>query len=591
MSDNAPEGLHMPAGEPSEAVSPHHISDDRRPAGDALSYARLTDLMTEVQNRIGDIVANTRERMDALLDAVLAVSSGLELDATLERIVQAAIELVGARYGALGVLGADGMLTHFINKGIDPATRDLIGPLPTGHGVLGVVINGTEPLRLADLSTHPASIGFPPNHPPMRSFLGVPIIARGATFGRLYLTEKLGGREFTPDDEALLQALAGAVGIAIDNARLYEEVRRRQRWLEATSEITAELLAGTDAGEALHLIATRAQELTQADYTLIALADDGDFPAAEVSELTIAVCVGMRADTLTGRKIPVAGSTAGAVFTDHIPRNVAELAFSLTEEFGPALALPLGAGEVLEGVLVTVRAPGSAVFDEDQLQLVASFADQAALALRRAENQAAQRELEVLADRERIARDLHDQVIQRLFAIGLAMQGTQRRTKVPAIGDRLTEHIDQLQQVIYDIRSAIFDLQAGPGQGPRLRAALHAVVSELTADSRIRTTVRMAGPLDVVPPDLAQHAEAVVREAVSNAVRHSRAKELNVTISVDDDLVIDILDDGVGIPETVARSGLHNIAQRAADSGGTCEISRGSAGGTHILWSVPLPAT
>ncbi len=580
----------MPEGERSDAGSPHHVSGDHRPAGDAQSYARLTDLMTEVQNRIGDIVANTRERMDSLLDAVLAVSSGLELDATLERIVQAATELVGARYGALGVLGADGMLTHFINKGIDPATRDLIGSLPTGRGVLGVVIKRTEPLRLDDLSKHPASIGFPPNHPPMRSFLGVPILVRGVTFGRLYLTEKLTGQGFTADDETLLQALAGAVGIAIDNARLYEEVRRRQRWLEAAGEITAELLAGSDAGEALHLIAARAHELTAADYTLIALADNDDFPSSETAELTIAVCVGMRADTLTGRKIPVAGSTAGAVFTDHIPRNVAELAFGLTEEFGPALALPLGAGEVLEGVLVAVRAPGSPGFDEDQLQLVASFADQAALALRRAEDQAAQRELEVLADRERIARDLHDQVIQRLFAIGLAMQGTQRRAKVPAIGERLTEHIDQLQQVIYDIRSAIFDLQGAPGQAPRMRAALHAVVSELTSDSPIRTTVRMSGPLDVVPSDLAQHAEAVLREAVSNAVRHSRAKELGVTISVDDDLVIDIIDDGVGIPDKVGRSGLHNMAQRAVACGGSCDISPGPGGGTHILWSVPMPA-
>ncbi len=580
----------MPEGEPADSVSPRHISDDRRPAGDALSYARLSDLMTEVQNRIGDIVANNRERMDALLDAVLAVSSGLELEATLERIVQAATELVGARYGALGVLGPDGMLTHFINRGIDGATRDLIGPLPTGHGVLGVVIEGTGPLRLEDLSTHPASIGFPANHPPMRSFLGAPIIARGATFGRLYLTEKQTGGCFTTDDEALLQALAGAVGIAIDNARLYEEVRRRQRWLEAASEITAELLAGSDAGEALHLIATRAQELTEADYTLIALADDGELPPREATELTIAVCVGMRSDTLTGRKIPITGSTAGSVFTDHIPRNVTELAFGLAEEFGPALALPLGAGDVLEGVLVAVRSQGSPAFDEDQVQLVASFADQAALALRRAENQAARRELEVLADRERIARDLHDQVIQRLFAIGLSMQGTQRRVKVPALSERLTEHIDQLQEVIYDIRSAIFDLQAGPGQAPRLRTALHAVVSELTADSPIRTTVRMAGPLDVVPPDLAQHAEAVVREAVSNAVRHSRAKELGVTISVDDDLVIDIVDDGVGIPDTVARSGLHNISQRAIDCGGLCDISRRPGGGAHILWSVPMPA-
>jgi signal transduction histidine kinase len=563
--------------------------EGRRPVGDVLFQTGLAELMLGVQARIGDIVATAQERMDALWDAVLAVSSGLELDATLQRIVHAAIDLVGARYGALGVLGADGMLRRFLYEGIDDATRERIGPLPTGHGVLGVVIGSAVPLRLEDLAQHSASVGFPPNHPPMRTFLGVPVLARGEVFGRLYLTEKITGDGFTADDETILQALAGAAGIAIDNARHYEDARRRQRWLEATSEITAELLAGSDTGEALRLIAARARELTGADYTLIALADGAESSAGEITELTIAVCVGMRADTLTGRKIPIDGSTAGAVFTDHVPRNVDMLALDLTDEFGPALALPLGAGDVLAGVVVTVRSPGSPAFVEDQLQVVASFADHAALALRQSADQAALRELEVLADRERIARDLHDQVIQRLFAIGLAMQGTQRRTKIPVVADRLTEHIHQLQQVIHDIRSAIFDLQTGSEAAPRLRAALHAVISELTEDASIRTAVRMAGPLDVVPANLAQQALAVLREAVSNAVRHSGAKELGVTISVDDDLVIDVTDNGVGIPETVARSGLHNMVQRATDCGGTCTIERRAGGGTHLVWSAPLP--
>lgn len=565
------------------------LPEEHRLIGDALSQTRLRELIAQVQESIEGIVANNRERMDALLDAVLAVSADLDLDTTLRRIVLAAIELAGARYGALGVLGADGMLIQFVNEGIDDATRELIGPLPTGHGVLGVVIESAKPLRLRDLSQHPTSVGFPPHHPPMHTFLGVPIMARGEIFGRLYLTEKAIGGEFTADDEAVVQALAGAAGIAIDNARLYEEGLRRQRWLEATSEITAELLAGGDTHRNLHLISSRAQQLTAADYTLVALADHTQAQSSDIIELTIAVCVGTHADALTGQKIPIAGSTTGAVFTDHIPRNVAKLAFGLTEEAGPALALPLGTGEILSGVLVTVRAPGSPPFDDHQLQVVASFADHAALALRRAEGESARRDLEVLADRERIARDLHDQVIQRLFAIGLGMKATQRRAKNPLLAERLTEHIEQLQQVILDIRTAIFELHEERNLTPRFRAALDTAIRELTADISMRTTVRMVGPLDVVPGALAENGLAVVREAVSNAVRHSGAAKLRVIISVGDELVIDVTDDGVGIPDTVTRSGLRNMARRAADSGGSCIIERPETGGTRLLWSAPMP--
>ena len=567
----------------------------RRPAADrltgTLSQARLQELLVEVQDGIEEIVGNTRNRMDGLLAAVLAVSSGLELDVTLRQIVQAATELVGARYGALGVLDDDGMLSQFVNVGMDDATREFIGPLPTGHGVLGVVIEEAIALRLGDLSTHPASIGFPPHHPPMGTFLGVPVQGRGEVFGRLYLTEKINGESFTEDDEGVVQVLAAAAGITIDNSRLYEGVRSRQRWLEATGEVIVELLDGTDTSTSLSLIASRALELTQADYTLIALADP-DADAAEITELRVAVCIGMGAESVTGQTIPLVGSTSGAVFTDGVARNVSMLASDLAPGLalvGPALAVPLGTVDNRSGVLLAVRNQDSTGFDIRELQVVTSFADQAALALQRAASQSARREMEVLADRDRIARDLHDSVIQRLFAIGLAMQSTHRRTKSPIIADRLTGHIDQLHEVIQDIRSAIFDLQVGPDASPSLRRALHDAVAELTADAAFRTTIRMSGPLDVVPQAMADDATAVLREAVSNAVRHSTARELTVSISVDDNLVIDVTDDGVGIPDTVARSGLHNIAHRAAAAGGTFSCIRSADGGTHLLWSAPLP--
>ena len=561
--------------------------------GETLAHDRLGELLSEVHGRIEEIVATTRDRMTGLLEAVLAVSSGLQLDETLRRIVHAAIDLVDARYGALGVLDESGMLSQFVYVGIDDETRERIGPLPTGHGVLGAVIGDAKPLRLADLSTNPMSVGFPPNHPPMRSFIGAPIRVRGEVFGRLYLTEKNGGRDFTEDDETVLQALAGAAGVAVDNARLYGEAQRRQRWLEASREITGALLGGTDPTDVLQLIASSALELTGADYTVVALPEDPGTVRSEITGLTVAVCAGLDTGTLAGQRIPVSGSTSGAVFTDHVPRSVPSLAFDFSEglgvAFGPALALPLGGEDMVAGVLLVLRAPGSPMFHDRDVQVVASFADQAALALQQARSQVARQEIDLLADRDRIARDLHDQVVQRLFAIGLALQGTRRLTTSPVAMSRLAEHIDQLHEVIQDIRTTIFDLQADPSGAPALRAALRGAINELTADARLHTTVRMSGPLDVVSAALAEDGEAVVREAVSNAVRHAKATELLVTVSVDDDLVIDVSDDGIGIPDTVARSGLHNLQQRAVNAGGSCSVARIDSGGTRVLWAAPMP--
>jgi signal transduction histidine kinase len=459
--------------------------------------------------------------------------------------------------------------------------------------MLGVVIEGDTPLRLEDLSNHPSSIGFPPHHPPMRSFLGVPIRVRGEVYGRLYLTEKQGHAEFTDDDEIVVQALAGAAGVAVDNARLFEATRRRQRWLEASGEVTSALLSGGDPTDVLRMIADRARELTEADYTLLALPEDPDISPEETTELVVAVCSGLDDETLPGRRIPVPDSTSGAVFTDRIPRRVENLSFDLSiglgVRFGPALALPMGSGDVPAGVLIAVRTPDAPAFEEHQMQVVSSFADQAALALQYAASQSAARELELLADRDRIARDLHDHVIQRLFAIGLGMQSTQRRAKSPTVASRLSDHIDQLQQVIQDIRAAIFDLHAEPATMPSLRASLNDIITELTSEAPMRTTVRIAGTLDVVPAELVAHVEAVAREAVSNAVRHSRASELSVSVSAGDELTIDVSDNGVGIPGDITPSGLANMRQRAESNSGACSITSLPQGGTQVVWSVPLP--
>lgn len=554
----------------------------------AVPQMQLRELLSEVQLRIEEIDA-IRQRLDALLDGVLAISAGLEIDDTLLRIVRVAMDLVDAQYGALGVLDEDGSLKKFIYEGINDATRELIGPLPTGGGVLGVVIEEGKPLRLDDIANHPASVGFPENHPPMRTFLGVPIQARGKTYGRLYLTNKADGAPFSEDDELMVQALAGAAGVAVDNSELYDQVRSRQRWLEASGEVTTELLGGRDPDEVLRLIAGHAVDLTDADLAFVAVPDDPEATPGEVTELVVSVCAGRGTEAIDGKRIPVMGSTSGAVYRDHVPRNVGQPAFDLGANVGPTLAVPMRAGDRVSGVLLAVRAQGADRFDDQRLQVVSSFADQAALALQRAEGLSAQRELDVMADRDRIARDLHDHVIQRLFAIGLSMQGTHRRAKAPVVIDRLSDHIDQLHEVIQEIRTSIFDLHTRQSGGAGLRAKLHQAVTELTGDSTLRTTVRMSGPLDVITGGLAEHAEAVVREAVSNAVRHARGTELTVTVSVDDLLTIMIADDGVGLPQQVPRSGLHNLAQRAEAVDGAFSLETLASGGTKLVWSAPLP--
>lgn len=566
-------------------------SEEGAPSRSPLTEPRLRELLAGVQRRI-DQISDTRDQLDALTEAMLAVNSGLELDATLRRIVRAAINLVDARYGALGIRGPDGKLTAFINEGMDEETRRLIGHLPEGKGLLGTVSRQHEALRLDDLTHHPDSAGFPENHPPMRTFLGVPIRIRGEVFGNLYLTEKAHGAFFTVDDELVLQALAAAAAIAVENSRLYETALTQQMWLEATGRITTELLSGADPVDVLRLIADSALKLTGATTTALAVPKPPATPSQEVTELVIRVASGRLSDVIVGQHVPVDASTSGQAYRERTPLRADRLAFALTPEiaaeFGPTLAIPLRTGDKVTGVLIALRAATATPFEDDQLPLIVTFADQAAIALELASAQRRARELEILADRDRIARDLHDHVIQRLFAVGLSLNGSLQRTKDPALAERIGNAVEDLHDVVRDIRSTIFDLHEG-GEGKQLRDTLTDTVSELTDHSDLRATVRMSGPLSVVSPDLAEHAEAVLREAVSNVVRHAKASSVVVTISVGDDLTIDVTDDGQGIPDKVARSGLHNLEERARAMQGTLHVHSPADGGTRLIWSAPLP--
>lgn len=555
---------------------------------ETLSQLRLRELLLEVQDRIEQIVEG-RDRLDGLIDAILAITSGLKLDATLRAIVHTAAELVDARYGALGVRGYDHRLVEFVYEGIDEETRHLIGSLPEGRGVLGALIEEPKPIRLDDISRHPASVGFPLHHPPMRTFLGVPVRIRDEVFGNLYLTEKADGQPFSDDDEVLVQALAAAAGIAVDNARLFEESRTREAWIEATRDIGTQMLAGADPAMVFRLIAEEALTLMAGAATLVAVPLDDEAPACEVDDLVIVEVAGEISPAVKQMTVAVSGTSIGGVFHDRTPRRFdrLDLAVDGPVEPGPALVLPLRAADTVAGVLVALRSADEQPFSDKQLDMMAAFADQAALAWRLATAQRQMREVEILTDRDRIARDLHDHVIQRLFAVGLTLQGAAPRARVPAVRESIYSSIDDLQEIIQEIRSAIFDLHAGPSRATGLRHRLDKVIDQLAIPA-LHTTVQYTGPLSVVDTVLANHAEAVLREAVSNAVRHANATSLAINVSVEDDVRVEVVDDGVGISRDITESGLRNLRQRADDAGGEFTVENMPTGGTLLRWSAPL---
>ncbi|MDR3660210.1 MAG: GAF domain-containing protein [Mycobacterium sp.] len=563
-----------------------HGGNPERPLRATLSGLRLRELLSEVQDRVEQIIEG-RDRLDGLIEAMLTVTSGLELDETLRTIVHTAIELIDARYGAIGVRGSGHELVEFIYEGIDDATRRKIGPLPQGQGVLGVLIDKPEPIRLENIRTHPASVGFPDHHPPMQTFLGVPVRTRDEVYGNLYLSDKASGQPFSEDDEVLAQALAAAAGIAIDNARLYHESQQRQAWMQATRDIGTALLSGTEPAQVFRQIAEEARSLTEADATLVAVTENDDAPASEITELQIIDTVGdVRSTSL---KIPVGDGPVGSAFHQRTPSRcrALDLPDAVTSGMEHALVLPLRTTETVLGVLIVLRSSARQEFTPDQLDLMATFADQAALAWQLAASQRQIHELDVLADRDRIARDLHDHVIQRLFAVGLTLQGAIPRARSSDVQQRITECVDDLQAVITEIRTAIFDLHGGSGGTTRLRQRLDAAVAAFSSNE-LHTTARYNGPLSVIEPDLADHAEAVVREAVSNAVRHGNASAITVTVTVDNDFTIEVADNGKGLPDGITESGLANLRQRASASGGAMTVAP-TGHGTVLRWWVPLP--
>lgn len=558
----------------------------------------------EMHRRLGTLPGEFQERLDAvmrgpaeaalLLDAVMSVGRGLDLPQVLRRIVEAAVVVVDAEYGALGVVGEGTRLTQFLQVGITAEQRGAIGPLPEGHGILGELIRHPEPLRLVELSAHPSSYGFPPNHPPMHSFLGVPVRVCDKVFGNLYLTEKRGGRAFDAEDEIALSTLAVAAGVAIENARLYAETRDRQRWQEANSEIVAALLSGADEARILRMIVEHSSRILAADLGVLAL-------PAEGKRLRVIQAAGLDAGPHRGLVLPRAGSFAGAALdagepitsldVEHDPR-VTEGPPRWTG-FGPAVAVPMVTGERTRGVLLLARVRERAAFTDMETAPLLAFAGQAALAMELTERRESAEQIALLEERDRIARDLHDLAIQRLFATGMTLQSVVRLVEQPQASERLLRAVDDLDETIKIIRSTIFGLRAsGPGRaGQGLRARVAATVEQSARTLGFQPSLRMGGLIDTdVPAGTAEQVIAVLGEALSNVVRHAQATAVDISLMVGDGKVnLVVSDNGVGMPRHIgARSGLDNLARRAEKLGGEMSVGESAQGGTTLSWQVPL---
>ncbi|WP_307806326.1 GAF domain-containing protein [Streptomyces sp. FH025] len=555
---------------------------------------RLDELLEELQARI-DAARGTRDRVHSLLEAVLSVGRELDLTQVLRRIVEAAAVLVDARYAALGVIGPDGeSLSQFLTVGLSEEEIARIGPYPTGRGLLGELIHRPEALRLEDLSEHPSSVGCPMHHPVMRTFLGVPVRVREEVFGNLYLTDKRGGEEFDADDESVISTLAVAAGVAIDNARLYEEAQRQQRWLSASAEITRALLSGGSRSEVLELIAQRARDITGADLA------DVSVPVAGTGSLRVELALGGDTAERLGLVVPAEGTLSGEAVAQREPVTTLDLAGDprlsggprLFDDLGAAVAVPLGrAGGLVEGVLLLARRGGEQPFSGQEIGPLLGFADQAALALELAERRRDAEQLAMLEDRDRIARDLHDLAIQRLFATGMTLQSAARLIEHSGASDRVLRAVGDLDETIKIIRSTIFGLRAREdATGHGLRARVVRVVEQAQPTLGFAPRLSMEGLLDTdVPAEAADHVVAVLAEALSNAARHARARRVEVSLrATATQVVLVVQDDGVGIPEQGRRSGLRNMAERAEGLGGELELSSPPDGGTRLLWAAPL---
>ena len=558
--------------------------------GATVAGADFEELLREVLERVNGAL-DEQARLRLLLDAVVSMAADLTLDGVLARIVEISRRLTGAQYAALGVLasGPRKGLRTFVHQGMDPAQVVEIGDLPTGHGILGLLIDRPRPLRLHDLAAHPESYGFPPAHPPMSSFLGVPIRIRERVFGNLYLTEKAGAGDFSAEDEEVVIALAAAAGVAIENARLYEEAGRREEWLAATAEITGLLTGQGDVGEALQAVADRARRLASADVAWIVVGTPDDLSVRAISGPPASVAE-MQRVTLDPSLSQQVIATGQATSCDDVSSDDRAATLSEIPGFpvvGPAIVVPLRAGDDVVGALglgwTRERAEEHHAVDP---RLPASFAEQAALALQVVRSRENEQRLALFEDRDRIGRDLHDLVIQRLFAVGLSLQSISHRVESPPLSERIDAAVHDLDATIKDIRRSIFALGATEGSAD-IQTEIARLVDRAATTLKFRPHLELTGPIrSLVSEEVAPHLLAVLGEALSNAARHADASRIDVRVVAGDSIELVVTDNGGGLPEQARESGLTNIRERADLLGGSCTVESSSQG-TTISWSVP----
>ncbi|WP_132975698.1 GAF domain-containing sensor histidine kinase [Pseudonocardia dioxanivorans] len=558
----------------------------------------LDQLLGQLVERAQEVMAS-QGRLRGLLRAHQAVGSDLDLPVVLRRIVEAARELVGANYAALGVIGSDGHLIEFIHSGMPDSDAAVIGHLPQGKGLLGALIDIPEPIRLSRIADDDRSSGFPPGHPPMDSFLGVPIRIRDEVYGNLYLAESTRG-EFTAEDQELTLTLAASAAVAIANARLYDIARDRGRWLRAAATVTNSLLfppvptAADDPAlerppqDPWTLIASLCRSTANADLASIWLLTEDD------DRLRAAVRVG--ADDLPDLNV----SADTPLFRDVLLNGTPSLLTSLEEsgsgvsatgfDVGPLMILPLAGINARRGVVTVVRRRGRPVFTTEDLDMAAGFTNQAAVALELADARAEQQRVALLDERDRIAADLHDHIIQQLFATGLSLHSAAAGMPPGRSTQRVLDAVRDLDGVIGQIRTTIFALNQAGVDGPAgLRARMLDLVTELTAVLGFEPVLRFAGPIETVTdPDLAPDLLAVAREALTNVARHAHATTAEVELTAaGGELVLRVCDDGVGISADGRRSGLHNMRRRAEQRGGRFTLEQRVPRGTAVTWIIP----
>jgi two-component system, NarL family, sensor histidine kinase DevS len=549
----------------------------------------LDQLLGQLIERAHDVLA-AQGRLRGLLRANAAVAAELSLPVVLRRIVEAARELLNARYAALGVIGRDGVLEQFVHAGMDDETAAEIGGLPRGRGILGLLISAPVPIRLADLARHPASAGFPAGHPPMRAFLGVPVRAGDEVFGNLYLTERADGGEFTAEDEELAVALAAAAGGAIANARRFTESEQRRRWLAASAELTP-LLLSAEATRPYELVVQHAATAAEADFASLLLPHG-------TGEARVAAVAGPAAAELAGRTVPLEESLAGRAILTGKPFLAqdylsGEPAIPLSAEAGPVMAVPLTAGEQVLGALVLGRLAARPGFTDASLQMAASFAAQAAVAVELSRARADQIALARMEDHDRIAADLHDHVIGELFALGMSLQGLAGRAGQAGDAERLSGYVDRIDGIISKIRASIFQIQPRHHDDPAgLQDQLAELAAEHTPQLGFAPALRFAGPVDSsVDASLAADILAVTREALSNCARHARATTAGIAVTAANGVItVEVTDNGRGIGTPARSSGLANMRHRAQRNAGTLQITTPPGGGTQLTWTARLQA-